>query len=265
MWLMRFFAVLLLVGPLAFAQTDELELGRRDYKQNRYDSAIQHFKNAAAADPSNKEPHLCLATAWAQQYIPGVDTPDNKQLGAEAISEYEKVLDLDPNSIASIKGIAYLYLQMKDFETSKSYYKKAVDLSPEDSESYYSLGVIDWTQAYQPRMQLRARLGLKPVQSMIYTPQCWEVRDRNQEIIREGMDVLTEALRLQPEYDDAMAYINLMYRERADIQCGDPQSSRADLKAADKWVELTIASKQRKAERGSKVENSNQTTSDRNR
>ena len=48
----------------------------------------------------------------------------------------------------SIKGIAFLYLNMKKFDDAKSYYHKAIDLDPNDPEAYYSVGVIDWTQAY---------------------------------------------------------------------------------------------------------------------
>ena len=62
---------------------------------------------------------------------------------------------------------------MKDFEDSKSYYKKAISLSGDASESYHSVGVIDWTESYQPRMEVRARLGLKPEQSMIYATERW--------------------------------------------------------------------------------------------
>jgi hypothetical protein len=46
-----------------------------------------------------------------------------------------------------------------------------------------------------------------------------------------------------------MAYMNLMYRERADIQCNNPVSYAADLKAADHWVDLTINTKKNKAEK----------------
>jgi hypothetical protein len=44
-----------------------------------------------------------------------------------------------------------------------------------------------------------------------------------------------------------MAYMNLMYRERADIQCGDPKAYTADIKSADSWVDMTISVKERKA------------------
>ena len=54
--------------------------------------------------------------------------------------------------------------------------------------------------------------------------------------IQEGIDNLNKALQLRPDYDDAMAYMNLMYRERADVQCDDPSARAADLKTADEWV-----------------------------
>jgi hypothetical protein len=46
-----------------------------------------------------------------------------------------------------------------------------------------------------------------------------------------------------------MAYINLMYRERADLECDDPGARARDLKAADDWVDKTLATKKKKAER----------------
>ena len=46
-----------------------------------------------------------------------------------------------------------------------------------------------------------------------------------------------------------MAYLNLMYRERADIQCADPAARSEDLKTADEWVDKTMAIKKQKAEK----------------
>ena len=63
---------------------------------------------------------LYLATAYAQQYIPGVDAEDNNRLGQQAIDQYKAVLERDPKSMNSVKGIAYIYLQMKKFEDAKA-------------------------------------------------------------------------------------------------------------------------------------------------
>ena len=75
------------------------------------------------------------------------------------------------------------------------------------------------------------------------------LRGANEDNVEEGIAELTKALKLRPDYDDAMAYMNLLYRERADIHCGDPAAYAADLKKADEWVDRTMATKKAKAER----------------
>ena len=35
---------------------------------------------------------------------------------------------------------------MKKFEDAKTYYRKALEIDPNDPEPYYSVGVIDWTR-----------------------------------------------------------------------------------------------------------------------
>ena len=63
------------------------------------------------------------------------------------------------------------------------------------------------------------------------------------------MTSLDKAIQLRPGYDDAMAYMNLMYRERADLECDDLASRAQDLKTADEWVDKTLAAKKVKAEK----------------
>jgi tetratricopeptide (TPR) repeat protein len=236
---------------------DELNLGVHAYKQARYAEAILHFQKAAELDPSNIHAHLYLATCYAQQYIPGAETPENLQMAELAIEQYQHVLDSDAahtDKSNSAKGIAYLYLQMKKFEDSKKHYQMASDLDPKDPEPYYSIGVMAWTICYQPRMEERARLGVKPDQALDPAKQdqrkaCEELKLKSAPIIEEGIDHLNQAIKLRPDYDDAMAYINLMYREKADLECDDPTARREDLKIADDWVDKMLATKKTKAEK----------------
>jgi hypothetical protein len=46
-----------------------------------------------------------------------------------------------------------------------------------------------------------------------------------------------------------MAYLNLMYREEADLQCDNPDARKTDLKLADDWVDKNLATKKAKAEK----------------
>jgi tetratricopeptide (TPR) repeat protein len=228
---------------------DQLNKGVAAYKNARYEQAINNFKEAVALDGTLKNAKLYLATAYAQQYIPGVDSPENLQNATSAIEQYKSVLEQDPKNVNSIKGIAYLYLQMKRFEDAKDYYRKAIALDSNDPEAYYSVGVIDWTQAYQPRMEERAKLGLRPDEPLKDKKLCVKLRNQSESIIQDGLDNLNKALQLRQDYDDAMAYLNLLYREKADRECDMPEQRAADLKTADEWVDKTMAAKKAKAEK----------------
>ena len=233
---------------------DQLNKGVASYKNAKYEQAIDHFQQAVAFDPSLINARLYLATAYAQQYIPGVDAEDNTRMATEAIDQYQQVLQRDPKNINSVKGIAYLYLQMKKFDDAKKYYRMAITVDPNDPEPYYSIGVIDWTQSYQPRMEARAKLGLKPdeplnVKNKEQKQVCDQLRQQYSDVINDGISVLSKALELRPDYDDAMAYMNLEYREKADLECDDPAARAADLKTADEWVDKTMATKKAKAEK----------------
>jgi len=228
---------------------DQLNKGVASFKNSKFEQATEHFKNAVALDPGLQNAKLYLAAAYFAQYIPGVDSPENLQNANAAIEQYRSVLEKDPRNINSIKGIAILNLQMKKFEDAKSYYRKAIELDPNDPEAYYSVGVIDWTQAYQPRMEERGKLGLRPDEPLKDKKVCAKLRAGSGGVIDEGIDTLNKALQLRQDYDDAMAYMNLLYREKADRECDQPEQRSADLKTADEWVDKTMAAKKAKAEK----------------
>jgi tetratricopeptide (TPR) repeat protein len=242
-------ALLLSTGCQKLRARDQLNKGVQAYKNAKYEEAIEKFKTAVALDPTLVNAQLYLATAYAQQYIPGAETPENVRMGEQAINEYKSVLQKDPNNINSIKGIAYLYLQMKKFEDAKDFYRKAAEVDPNDPEAYYSVAVIDWTQTYQPRMEERNKLGLKPEDALKDKKVCEALKEKNSAKVDEGMQALDKALQLRPDYDDAMAYYNLLWREKADLECGDAAARESDLKKADEWVDKTLATKKAKAEK----------------
>jgi tetratricopeptide (TPR) repeat protein len=231
---------------------NQLNKGVQAYKNAKYEDAIEHFKSAVAMDTSLTTARLYLATAYAQQYIPGADTPENNQMAEQAIGEYKKVLDRNPgkeHKITSLKGIASLYFNMKKLELAKEYHKKVIELDPNDPETYYSIAVIDWSQSYAPRQEERAKLGLRPDQPLNDRRVCQQLRERNMATVEDGIQNLQKALELRPDYDDAMAYLNLLYRERADLLCDNPEARAADLRLADEWVDKTLATKKAKAEK----------------
>src|ERR1039458_2108578 len=222
------------------------------YKNAKYEAAIEHLKNAVDLDSNLVTARLYLATAYAQQYIPGADSPDNNRFAEQAIEVFKQVLAQNPakeQQIHSLKGIASLYFGMKKFDQAMDYYQKVADLDPNDPESYYSLAVIDWMQAYQPDQTVRASLGMKPTDELKDKKACSELQAKNEQRVENGIQNLQKALQLRPDYDDAMAYLNLLYRQRAEYECDNPNARKPDLKTADDWVDKTMATKKAKAEK----------------
>jgi tetratricopeptide (TPR) repeat protein len=231
---------------------DRLNKGVQAYKQAKYEDAIERFKEAVELDPQLKNAKLYLATAYAQQFIPGVESPENMRTAELAIEQYSKVLENDPRDLTSLKGIASLYFNMKKFDKSKEYHRKVLEVDPNDPETYYSIAVIDWTESYALRMEKRAGLGLQPTEALKDKKVCAELVQANSGRVEEGIDLLKRAIDIRPDYDDAMAYLNLLYREKADYQCENPEMRADLLKMADEMVEKTMAVKQKRAEEAEK-------------
>jgi tetratricopeptide (TPR) repeat protein len=237
---------------------DQLNKGVDAYKNSHYEAAIDHFQQAVQLDPGLINARLYLATAFVSQYIPGVDSPDNLRTAQQAIDEYQTVLDA-PNAsrdqkVNSAKGIASLYYNMKKFDDAKKYNHMVSDLDPNDPDPYYSIGVIDWAVTYAPRMEERAKLGLQPLEHL--NPKnkdqkkvCDQLKVKNTPAIQEGLENLKKAVDLRPDYDDAMSYMNLLYRERADVECDDLDARTEDLKTAEHWVDEVMRIRKLKAEK----------------
>jgi len=242
-----------LITP-SFAQTvsSEMSAGVEAYKSAMYERAIEHFQKALQLDPKRAEAHLYLATAFAQMYIPGADSADNLAVAEKSMAEFKSALANDSSpqqQVQVFRSLASLNLSMKHFDDARGYFQQVIELDPGDAESYYSLAVIDWMQSYQPRMDLRESMGLKPTDEMTSISGCNLLRSLNQQKVEDGIRNLHKALDIRCDYDDAMAYMNLLYREKADYECDDPAARETDLKLADEWVDRTMATKKAKAEK----------------
>jgi tetratricopeptide (TPR) repeat protein len=230
---------------------DQLNKGVQAYKANKFEQAINHFQNSIKLDPGLNVAKLYLATACAAQYVPGSEDETNMRNANCALDNFKLVLESDPKNVLSLKGIASLYLNMKKFEEAKEWNRKAIEVDPNDQDNYYSVAVIDWTQSYVPRTEARLKAGLTdPVTPLAKEKKlCEELRTAHMDKVEEGIQMLNKSLEIKKDYDDAMAYMNLLYRERADYQCLDQAARDADLKMADEWVEKAKTTRQAKADK----------------
>lgn len=256
-------AILLLVtgfsGCNKLKARDLLNKGVNSFKNAQTDAAIEDFKQAKELDPDLLNARLYLATAYASLYIPGAPSPENMAHGNQAIAEYKEVLEKDPNNLNAIDGIGSIVFQMAGqpfdpakFEESKTYHQKHIELKPQDPEPYYWIAVIDWTLAYRGNGEMRMNYNKDNIRKQIRDDQPMPPAVRTEystkygATVDDGIEALKKAIDIRPDYDDAMGYLSLLYRRKADmVETADERASLE--KQADDLLDKIKEIKQRRA------------------
>src|SRR4051795_1655148 len=233
---------------------DQLNKGVQAFKNAQYADAVESFKTAVELDPNFPTARLYLATAYMQQYIPGAESPENNRMAQAAHDEFMKVLEQSPDDKTAVASLASLYLNQKKWDESEKWYRKYAAVDPNNPVPYYSLGFIAWSKWYPAYGKARAALGMKqedpgPIKDKKVKE---ELKQKFGPIIDGGLQALDKALQINPDYDDAMAYENLLVREKADL-ADTKEEYEKQTKVADDWVQKALATKKKKAEKKNKT------------
>jgi tetratricopeptide (TPR) repeat protein len=248
--------VLSMSGCNRLAARDQLNKGVDAYKSARYEEAIGHFQKATELDPSLPMAKSYLATALAQNVVPGLDTPDNLKTAQQAISMFQEVLAKDPNDVNSMKQIAGIYLSLKKLDEAKEWQKKVLAVDQKDAEAAYTIGVIDWTKAHENALKILVPAGLNDDgEGNTKAPKkvLQQIKEANDPMVAEGLQYLNQALADRPNYDDAMAYLNLIYRRKADTDYQDADAVKDDVAKAKEWSAKTMSTRKANEERKEKA------------
>ncbi len=254
-------AVLGLGGCDKLKARDQLNRGIQSFKAGQTEAAIENFKQATQLDPNLMMAKLYLGTAYQSSYIPGAPSDENQRMGKQALEVYQEVLAADPNNLDAIDRVGALLNSMAQvpfsvdkLNESKSYWQKHISLSPNDADPYYWIGVIDWKLAYNTNMAMRSAYNHIPenYKKQVHDDQPMppQVRDKfaaeQAKTVDEGLAALKKATDLRQDYDDAIAYLSLMDRQKADMST-NPAERDDLLKTADSLMDQVKQIKQKKA------------------
>jgi tetratricopeptide (TPR) repeat protein len=93
------------------------------------DEAADAFRQAAALDPTDREPHLLAGSLFEKQQHP-----------ADAEKEYQQVLALTPDSADALTALTNLYMRQRRFSDAEPLLRKIVAIHPNDSSAHLQLG-----------------------------------------------------------------------------------------------------------------------------
>jgi len=265
-------AAAILAGAMALLGTgcdylqarNHLNKGVGAMKTAKYKEATEHFKEAIALDPAWEVPKLYLATAYLSQWIPGAESAENREFASQARAGFMKVIETNPNdknALAYMASMAYSEAtsgtptpeeKKAKLDEAESWQTKRNAVEP-SAEAYYSLAVISYIR-WVPDW-LGARTALKMRQEDPGPLKDKKVRDelkaKHEASLDGALANLKKSLELDPEYENAMTYMSLITREKADL-LEDKAAYDAAIAEADKWQDDSMKIRKIKAERAAK-------------
>jgi tetratricopeptide (TPR) repeat protein len=241
-----------MAGCAKLKARDHLNQGVNAFKTGNYSQAADEFRLSIDADPTFATARVYLATAYLQQFVPGTETDENKKFWNAAMEEFQKVLKDDPKNLLATQSIANLYYQIKDMPNAVLWNKKIIELDPKNKEAYYTLGVIAWLNFLPEDRAARNTLGMKPDEQAPLKPDTKkstlkaDLKAKYWQPLTEAIDDEDKALAIDPEYENAMSYKNLLIRFRADLE-DSKDAYAADVKQADEWMQKALETTKAKA------------------
>jgi len=235
--------VLVIVGLLSLASAgcqqlrarDNLNKGVRAFNETNYQAAVDYFNAALELDPELVQAELYLATAYSQQFVPSALGEDNRRMASLAIEKFEGVLTRDPENTTAMAGLANIYQNTNNLDRARDYYIMQAEIAADSAVAQYSVGSLNWMIVFDKTVEREP--------------------EELSNLIEEGQQALDRALSLNEEYEDAMTYKNLLYREAAALLPEDSDdetvvAEREDLLAqADEWFNKAMETRKLLAER----------------
>ncbi len=186
--------------------------------------------------------------------MPGTETDENKKYWTASMDEFKNVLasnpllrtgfsppSRSPTSTTRPGNASKGPEQADNMAKAEDWNKKVVELDPKNKEAYYTLGVIPWLEFLTPDREARNALGMKPEEQSPLKPDAKgktlkaDLKAKFWQPLTDGIEYEKKALEIDPQYENAMSYMNLLIRYRADIE-DTKEAYLADVKEADDWM-----------------------------
>jgi tetratricopeptide (TPR) repeat protein len=210
----------------------ELKQGNEYYAKEQYRAALKQFQKGLEMDPDATFAWRSVGLTALALYQPGNTTPENVGFAETAIDAFEKYLETNPESENREKVQDYLlttYVNAKKYDEALAYIEQQQRSRPNDpqllsyrvrilvqadrldeamrlamqqtgegkAESLYSIGVASWNKSYNdPSLNVEARTR----------------------VVDTGMTAMKTAIDTKRDYAQAMAFYNLLLREKAKLE-----------------------------------------------
>jgi tetratricopeptide (TPR) repeat protein len=220
----------------------QVDLGQQASRNAHYEEAIQHFQRALAIDNNFCWARLLLGSTFAAKYVPQRKSAYNRAKAKQALEHYQAAMKCDPAlSEGALHGMAYLNVVMGQPAKARDFYRQLLKIQPNSRDPYYAIASCDLEEASANTERVKARLNVNPGESLADTPACPALRKENLPLVEDGLQMLSKAMQLHTADEGGdQVTASVLYRMRAEIECGDLEARKADEKNAADWNDLAV-------------------------
>jgi tetratricopeptide (TPR) repeat protein len=161
----------------------------------------------------------------------------------------------DPADEEAVNGLIQVYARWTGHTSDALiWYEKKADLKDKDAEAQYAVGVYVWQQLFakgggadkagfdprlQPGQQAGPPSGHRPGHDKAPPPPSFAADDifgqKRVDLADVGLKYLDRAVALRPNYTEAMAYLNLLWRQRSFAFFDQPAEWQKSVDKATEW------------------------------
>jgi len=241
------------LGCNKFKARIQLKQGNEYYANEEYKQALQEFQKGLESDPDATFAWRSVGLSALAQFKPGDESPANQELARVATEAFERYL-ADPENAEDQKVKDYLlsmYLNGKQYDKALAFVDQEKEKDPTKSGDFMrsKINILNQADRYDEAVNLGMAFQGPDAPEILYTlgVSAWDKSyndpkyslEQREHIVDMGLAATDKALKLKPDYFEAMAYYNLLYREKAKMTT-DPAARQAFLDKATEWMQKAI-------------------------
>jgi tetratricopeptide (TPR) repeat protein len=208
----------------------ELKQGNAEYQNESYKSALQQYKKGLKLDPDATFAWRSAGLSALALYRPGDPDPENMQYANEAIGAFEKYLADYPDDTKIRDFLMGMYVDAKQYDKALAYADQQIQANPESAGEMenFKIRVLlqsgRYEQAWQAAQQHRGANQAQILQSV--AAGTWDKAyrdpslsfDTRVKMVDIGLQAVDQAVKVKPDYFEAMVYYGLLLREKAKVE-----------------------------------------------
>lgn len=251
----------------------EMKKGNEMYLNESYRQALAQYQKGLELDPSATFAWRSVGLSALALYKPGDNSRANREMGDLAVKAFESYLEDYPDDEKVRDYLISTYVNSKKYDQALAYLEKQAQEDP-DNANIQASRIRLLIEAGREPEAIQLANQLPPTQAKaeaLYTlgVDAWDAAFHGQNTmmpvaeqekrIDQALAGMQEALRINPDYFEAMVYYNLLFREKAKLQT-DEAKKQEYIAQANEWVDKAKALRKKMQEEEKKKAQEAKTT-----